>query len=107
MEDRVAELESEVQAFLRRPASMGHPLIRRLLGENNYVVPTQALVSPALPLYTGEPRDSETTTLEPNSSVTPESLPERYVSVTRSVPEYGLGQLGLNSEVPLELSEYL
>jgi len=109
MEDRIAELESEVQAFMRRPASMGHPLIRKLLGaasgDSDRI---QASASPFLPLYTGEPRDWSAITLGPDGPVFPELILEGYGSVIpRSVPESGLGRLDLDSEVPIELSECL
>ncbi len=109
MEDRIAELESEVQAFMRRPASMGHPLIRKLLGAGSDSDRTEAPASSFLPLYTGIPRNSSTVILGPDGPVFPELMLEGYGSavIPRSVPESGLGQLDPDSEVPIELSEYL
>ena len=105
MENRIAELESSLRAFIRRPTAMGHPLIRKLLGNNSDLDQTQALVSLSLPYYPG---NHPTITFETNGSVTSELLLEGYGSVgPRSVPESDLGRLGSDSEVPVELSESL
>ncbi|KAF8333102.1 uncharacterized protein EI90DRAFT_3052991 [Cantharellus anzutake] len=108
MEDRLSEIESGIQAYLRRPASMEHPLMKKLTGDGGDRHHPQNLVSPFLPLYTGEPRSSSTVVPESNGSVTSEALLAGYGSVTpRTIPESGLGQIGVDSELPAELSEYL